>query len=196
MLFFLYKSGRGWTIPDRTSCACCELITGAARRTNTAAPRGRGGHGAGPPHRAHRGRPRGADTERRQPRVPGDTGRDRAARPGSLMSLTPGLRWVGPAALPPHRGTFWQLPLQPPLIPPRRGTLGTPTAPGSCAKHGRAGGHLLKRGHVDVVHQGSTFWGICDPLKFRLQDCAQSGYCHPCHAVPVLGRREVHGLGH
>lgn len=36
MLFFLYKSGLEWTIPDRTSCVCCSLITSSENRTNTA----------------------------------------------------------------------------------------------------------------------------------------------------------------
>lgn len=42
------------------------------------------------------------------------------------LHLTPGLRWLL-ARRPPAsvaRGTFWQPPPQPPLIPPRRGRMG------------------------------------------------------------------------
>lgn len=158
MLFFLYKSGRGWTIPDRTSCVCCALITGAARRTNTAAlrPEGERGRGAAPLHRAHWGWPRGAEMGRRQPRIPGDTGRERAARLRSLPA--PHTRpKMAAAPHPPASlawGTFRQPPPQPPLAPPQRGRMGGASGdPRSArasltarAKHGGAGGHLLKRG--------------------------------------------------
>lgn len=54
MLFFLYKSGRGWTIPDRTSCVCCVLITGRCEENKHGCrrPRGERGCGAVPPRRA------------------------------------------------------------------------------------------------------------------------------------------------
>lgn len=57
MLFFLYKSGRGWTIPDRTSCVCCELITGRCEENKHGRRRHRGerGCGAAPPYPACQG---------------------------------------------------------------------------------------------------------------------------------------------
>lgn len=51
MLFFLYKSGRGWTIPDRTSCVCCVLITGRCEENKHGrrGPRGEEGLWGGTP---------------------------------------------------------------------------------------------------------------------------------------------------
>lgn len=159
MLFFLYKSGRGWTIPDRTSCVCCELIT-APRGEQTRPPRGGEGHGAGPPRRAHHGgeaatSPWGhGEGQGCWPRLPPEP------------HTRPEMGGTHPTPPHPSRAHFGSSHSHSP-------SKGTPTAPGTCAKHGRVGGHLLKRGHVSVDCHWSTFWGICDPLKSGVQGCAQ-----------------------
>lgn len=190
MLFFLYKSGRGWTIPDRTSCVCCELITGLGEENKHGRPEGERGGGAGPPRRAHPGRARGADTERRQPRVLGDTGRGQGCWPGLPPEphCRPGMGGMHPTAL----GHILGAPPAATCHPPSKGGTGDPHSL-SLSPH-----HLCQACQgwwpppQGVDHQCSTFWGIGEPPK--IQDTRLcSGYCHP---VPVMRKREVNGLGH
>lgn len=194
MLFFLYKSGRGWTIPDRTSCVCCALITGAARRTNTAAPRPEGerGHGAAPPPRVPWGWPRGAKMDGRQPCVPRDMGKERAPH----LYLTTDIRWLLP---PSSRLTdMGHVSASPSTATPHSpseglggGPLGTPAAPGCPSQP------MASMAGLAAIFSRECHVGICDPLKFGLQGSSQSGCwvpCHPCHTVPVLGKSEVRAV--
>lgn len=131
MLFFLYKSGRGWTIPDRTSCVCCALITGAARRTNTAAacPEGRGAVGRHPHPVPARPQDGGDTAGCHQGHVEGQAAKEEAlpARLGSHLHRTTALKWLPPPpshlaplgarlshSLPasPLKGGWWGPPLR------------------------------------------------------------------------------------
>lgn len=125
MLFFLYKSGWGWTIADRTSCVCCVLITGAATRTNTAAPRpererARGAAGRHP-HAVPTQNSHGALKRRGRSYTSLGTW-EGAACPGWPPAPQARSKTAAAPILPPHwSGTFRQ---PPPLVPRWRGWLG------------------------------------------------------------------------
>lgn len=125
------------------------------------------GRGAAPLRHAHPERPRGAETERTQPRVPRDTGReggrDGAARPGwppapQARSKTAAARHP-PASLDGH--VLAAATSRPPLEGVAGGWRRSPSMAGLAA--------IFPRGdRVDVRHQWSVFGAIRDLLKFGL----------------------------
>lgn len=152
-------------------------------------------------------RPRGAEMETRQPRIPGDTGRERAARLGSppaphtrpKMAAGPppsclsgtGHILVAPTTAASHSPSEWM----------DGGPVGNPAALGPpsqpVASVARLAAIFSRGVHVDIRHQRSRFWGICEPLKFGLRHSGQSVCwmaCHTRHTVPVLGKNEEHAV--